>query len=226
MTLIASYIVGSFGRGEQDHLSDLDVLAVVKNGSGKVPDHVIYDLLPRHLAPLKPSISWYGEARIRGMFKNGDLFAWHVFQDSIPIYDPQNFIAAIGQPSEYTERIADISSFRKVLEGIPAQIQRHEGNTVYEAGLIYVCLRNICMAASSALNLKPDFSRYSAFKLANIEPCPISRAEFDMLMLCRMAAQRGAEPPASIKPSLVLGIHSRLTPWLDSLGQTVERSER
>lgn len=221
MTLIASYIIGSFGRGEQDELSDLDVLAIVKNGSGKFPDETIRKFLPKGLPPLKPSISWYGEARMRRMFQNGELFAWHIFQDNVPIYDPEGFIASLGEPSRYTEAVADIASFRRVLNEIPDQIKRHRSNAVYEAGLVYVCLRNICMAASSALNSQPDFSRYSAFKLETVDPCPISRREFDAFMLCRMAAQRGAEPPKNIEPEFVIDVYSRLSPWLETLEQAV-----
>ena len=44
--LIAVYVFGSVGRGQQDSLSDLDLLAIVKNGSGKVPESSVVSRVP------------------------------------------------------------------------------------------------------------------------------------------------------------------------------------
>jgi len=221
--LIALYAFGSVGRGQQDELSDLDLLAVVKNGSGKVPESAIVSRIPDAFRQLNPSISWYGGDRLREMFRNGELFAWHLHRETFPLYDPESFLAKLGTPAAYQDAVADTRSFQKVLKDIPSQIAANEHNTVYEAGLIYVCLRNIAMAASWSLCEFPDFTRYSAFQLSGIRPCPISRDEFHLTMTCRMAGQRGTAPPAGVRRSFVSGVYRRLDPWVEALCATLER---
>ncbi len=220
--LVAAYIYGSVARQEQDVLSDLDVLAVVKTGGGKVDERSVGELVPAKLRDLKLSISWYGEDRLREMFENGELFAWHLADETIPIFDPSNFIARLGRPSPYHGAAADVASFQLVFSGIREQIAVSPHNAAYEAGLIYVCLRNAAMAASSQLGNEPDFSRYSAFNLAGVEPCPISRGQFETAMICRMASQRGVSPPPEATANFVLELSDLLDPWLIKLRAAVE----
>jgi hypothetical protein len=99
------------------------------------------------------------------MFKNGDLFAWHLALEAMPLFETFPILDMLGEPAPYTETVADIASFHAVLNGIPRQLGANEFNAVYETGLIYVCVRNIAMAASWLLCPHPDFSRYSPFHL-------------------------------------------------------------
>jgi hypothetical protein len=123
---------------------------------------------------------------------------------------------------KYRDAVEDTRSFQKVLRGIAAQLAANEHNAVYEAGLIYVCMRNIAMAASSVLCEHPDFTRYSPFNLPSMRPCPISRAEFNLTMDCRMASQRGVMPPSSARAAVVTDLYRRLEPWIEELCVTVE----
>jgi hypothetical protein len=217
VNLIGVYVFGSAGRGQQDHLSDLDLLAVVRTGGGKVPEESVVSYVPPNLKSLKVSISWYGDSRLREMFRNGELFAWHLAAETIALFDPCSFLTRLGKPAEYRDCVVDVASFQQVLAGIPEQVTAHANNAIYEAGLVYVCLRNIAMAASWILCETPDFSRYSVFKLSGIESCPISVGEFDITMACRMAAQRGLEPPPSVDRAFVLDVFARLDPWIKDL---------
>ncbi|QND44642.1 nucleotidyltransferase domain-containing protein (plasmid) [Rhizobium lusitanum] len=224
--LIGAYIFGSVARGKQDHLSDLDILVVVRNGMGKVSDGEVLSRVPEKLRSLRPSISWYGANRIEQMFRNGELFAWHLFQENLPIFDPNNFLKNVGKPAGYRDALLDVASFRKVLQAIPQEVRANEGNAIYEAGLVYVCLRNIAMSSSWSLCSRPDFSRYSVFNLEGIAECPMSISEFEKTMLCRMAGQRGTEPPEGVDKDFVLRLHARLTPWLEALQATLEELEK
>lgn len=215
--LIALYVFGSVGRGQQDSLSDLDLLAVVKNAGGKVSESSILSHVPFAMRHLKPSISWYGGDRLAEMFRNGELFAWHLHRETFPLYDPASFLTKLGRPAPYRDAVPDTRSFQKILRGIPSQIAASEHNAIYEAGLTYVCLRNIGMAASWLLCEVPDFSRYSPFQLRGVGRCPISQDEFDLTMACRMAGQRGAVPPAGIGRPFVLNIYQRIEPWVEQL---------
>jgi predicted nucleotidyltransferase len=221
--LIGAYIFGSVGRGQYDDQSDLDILAVVRNGRGKVPESYIISHIPEKLKSLKLSISWYGGNRLQEMFRNGELFAWHLHRETIPLIDPNKFLASLGHPSQYRDCVADVASFRKILIGIPSQIVKNENNAIYEAGLIYVCLRNIAMAASWALCEFPNFSRHSPFKLAGIAPCPISPEEFELTMACRMASQRGLDPAQCVTRAFVLDAFERLDPWVSELIHVLQR---
>ncbi|MQU72471.1 nucleotidyltransferase domain-containing protein [Sinorhizobium meliloti] len=224
--LIGAYIFGSVARGKQDHLSDLDLLAVVRNGMGKVSDEAVLSTVPEEFRSFRSSISWYGAARIEQMFRNGELFAWHLFHETVPIFDPSSFIKHLGSPAPYRDAVLDVCSFRKVMMAIPEEVKANERNAIYEAGLIYACLRNIAMSSSWSLCRLPDFSRYSVFNLEGIDDCPISRSEFEKTMLCRMAGQRGGDPPDGVDKDFVLHLHARLTPWLEALQAKLEKVER
>lgn len=221
--LVAVFVFGSVGRAQHDNLSDLDVLAVVEDGKGKVSHLVVANYVPKNLKGLKLSISWYGKNRLKEMFENGELFAWHLYRETIPLFDPEHFLNSLGAPSSYSEAVTDVLSFQKILTEIPNQVLKHHSNSVYEAGLIYVCLRNISMAASSVLCEFPDFSRYSPFNLSGFLPCPISIREFKILMDCRMASQRGSNPPQCMNSDFVLDIFRRIEPWIANLVSKLQK---
>ena len=223
--LLDAYIFGSVGRGEQDGKSDLDILAVVKNHQGTVPEIEVTSLIPRNLDGLKPSIAWYGEARLREMFANGELFAWHLFLEARPMTGSGTFLRSLGRPNTYQDALADAASFSKVMAGIPTQIADSAFNAVYESGLMYVCLRNIAMAASSLLCNRPDFSRYSPFHLTSIAQCPISVEAYEKTMACRLAGQRGFPPPMDVEADFVIGLYTALAPWLNLVLRTLKEKQ-
>jgi len=208
--LLGVYIFGSVARGERDALSDLDLLAIVADGRGKVPEDVVLRYVPPQLREMEASISWYGGNRLAEMFRNGELFAWHLHQETKPIFEREQVIAALGKPAPYSGACEDVASFEKILRAIPHQLITSPKNAVYELGLVYVCLRNICMAASAVLCGRPDFSRYSPFALGGMLPIPLSRNEYETAMACRMAGQRGIMPPLDVTPAKVTDIYDRL----------------
>ena len=224
--LTAVYIFGSVGRGQYDDRSDLDLLAVVRDGFGKVAEGDVLAHVPAPLRKLKPGISWYGQNRLAEMYKNGELFAWHLHLETIPLFQQVHFLASLGKPNPYTQAKEDVASFHKVLQEIPEQLRLNRYNAVYETGLIYVCLRNIAMAASWVLCRAPDFSRYSPFNLGRVKNCPISVTEFEATMTCRMAAQRGLLPPTGIDSQFALSVYGRLNAWIEEIRQHLHRESK
>lgn len=220
--LLSVHIFGSVARGERDRLSDLDLLAVVADHEGKVPETDVLRLVPADLRDIEPSISWYGQRRLREMFANGELFAWHLHRETVTLFEEEPVLTTLGEPAPYSDAAADVASFEVILSGIAGQLRLSPENAIYELGLIYVCLRNICMAASAALGPTPDFSRYSPFTLQGFPAAPITRAEYELAMACRMAGQRGVKPPAQIQASFVADIHARLAPWVADLRLQLE----
>ncbi|MCG8435843.1 MAG: nucleotidyltransferase domain-containing protein, partial [Gammaproteobacteria bacterium] len=70
-------LFGSQARGDSDILSDCDILVVVADRTGKVDENVIHRLCEKELGKT-PTISWYGVNRLKKMFRDGHLFAWHL----------------------------------------------------------------------------------------------------------------------------------------------------
>lgn len=221
-SLLGAYIFGSVARYEHDARSDLDILAIVTDGEGKVPEADVLSYVPAHLSQLEPSISWYGRNRVAEMFANGELFAWHLYQEAIPIFESEPVLSRIGIPSIYRGALQDIISFERILKEIPNQLVQSPANSAYEFGLIYVCVRNICMSASSVLCDRPDFSRYSPFRLEGVSQMPMTVEEYDIAMGCRMSGQRGMAPPDNLDELNVSEIYSRVSPWIAEVRQCLE----
>lgn len=191
--LLAAYIFGSYVRGDYDASSDLDVLAI-----GSPPDNRSVVPLLGHLPTDKLAVSWYGPSRLRRMFADGDLFAWHLHLESMSLIENGFRLADLGRPSPYSQAIADIKSFRGILSDIPEQLDLCPANAAYELGVMYVCIRNIAMSASWYLHDGPDFSRHSPFNLEGVARS-IDRPSYELAIRCRMAGQRGAS--LSIAPT-------------------------
>jgi len=220
--LLGVYVFGSVARGDHDPRSDLDLLAVVADGKGKVEEGKVYAHVPSKLSDLKASVSWYGQRRLAAMFENGELFSWHLYQEAIPLFEAKPVMKELGAPARYSDAGTDVASFEKILSGIPEQLDQSPENAVYELGLLYVCLRNICMAASSRLHDRPDFSRYSPFRLVGLRAVPITQEEYDLAMSCRMASQRGIRPPFAVSSSLAADMYRRLAPWIADVRRQLE----
>lgn len=221
--LLAAYIFGSTARGDNDARSDLDVLAIVEDNRGKVAEADVLSYIPKKFDGSDVSISWYGLARISQMFENGELFAWHLYRETLPIFETSQVIRDLGEPGFYEDGKEDIDSFRLILSNIPNEVSSSPHNAVYELGLIYVCVRNIAMSASWTLRGYPDFSRYSPFNLPNDLASPLSRDEYDVAMRCRLAGQRGLFPP-TVSADDVLQVYRRVHIWVDSVLTSMEIS--
>jgi hypothetical protein len=212
--LLAIYVFGSVARAQGDAQSDLDVLAIVADGCGKVDEGDVLAHIPQQMRNFDPSISWYGLARIAEMFGNGDLFAWHLHHEALPIFDPESILLGLGKPAPYSTGFEDVAFFEALLCSIPHNLETMPANAVYELGLVYVCLRNIGMAASGKIAGKPNFSRYSPYELPGMAPPPMTRSEYDVAMACRMAGQRGIVPPATMGPLNIASLCTSLQSWI------------
>ncbi|RVC64482.1 nucleotidyltransferase domain-containing protein [Mesorhizobium sp.] len=217
-------LFGSSVRGDTDLNSDVDVLVVVRDGSGKTPEEGVLRFLGSALTG-RPSISWYGENKMTGMFKSGDLFAWHLFLES-SAFDPFPDVGHMfGRPADYRTACEDIFELREILLGVGDQARLSPHNAVFELGVLYVCARNIAMSATWHLTPKPYFGRYSPFKIPTI-PFSLSMREYDLLVACRMAGQRGISPPPEACQRHALGLHEKLVPWCDDVLREVSVSAK
>ena len=223
-SLVAVYLFGSFARDEGDDVSDVDLLAIVEDGQGTVPDHCVLDCVPAGLNGREPSISWYGKGRIRQMFEGGELFAWHLHQEAKFLQGRENLISMLGEPSAYASAADDVFSFKEIAAGVREELLNQPQNALYELGLVYVCLRNASMAASAVLCGQPDFSRRSPYHLGSeVSACPLLAEEYDIAMRARMAGQRGIEPP-QVTLAYANSVADRAFEWLGVLTQKVRQA--
>lgn len=186
-------VFGSHGRGNPDAYSDLDVLVLCKDDVGTQSEESVRALVSERYHQ-EPSISWYGEEKMKRFHASGDLFAWHLYRESFPLPGFISLAEIYGEPAPYMNCLDDIAGLHEIFETIPGQIRQRPQNLVYELGLAYVCMRNIAMSASSTLNERVDFGRLSPYGLPGLAPS-IQRDDYDTLCQCRHASTRGTHAP-------------------------------
>ncbi len=190
--ILSLRLFGSVARADSDVNSDLDVLAVLPSDRPLSSD---LKCTVERLFDQNASISWYSRRRIEEMFNEGHLFAWHLFNESLPLIP--DFIEGLGQPRNYEEAVADVESLIEILIPIPTQLDNCAGNAVYEAGLLFLCMRNIALSASWFSPTGLDFTRHSPFNTERTLGInfPITRKDYDVLIKCRLSGQRGFSSP-------------------------------
>jgi hypothetical protein len=174
------YIFGSVCRGEPDPGSDIDVLAICDQ--------------PKASQELPASWSVYSPRRLRQLFKRGTLFAWHLYLEAVPIWPrgKTGFLKRFGPPGTYRGAKREISDLGEILCTAVTELKRGSKSEVYEFGVIALACRDTAMAAAPMLTGRFDFSRYAPLRLP-AGRFPLTRREFDYLLVCRRATTRGAE---------------------------------
>src|SRR3546814_20282552 len=117
--VVSIRLFGSMARGDYDDLSDVDVLVVKEDRSGKVPEEAVR----AHLSPTichPPPISWYGRKRLSTMFADGRLFAWHLFHQSKSLWGEEIIAELFVRTQLYRAVKANIIYCHPFLEPIPA----------------------------------------------------------------------------------------------------------
>lgn len=92
------YAFGSLCRGEIDHQSDIDLLALV-DGTDKRFDPSAFSI--------------YTYKRIKMLWEDGNPFAWHLAVESRMLYSSNgaDFIKSLGEPSKYRNCKSDCLKF-------------------------------------------------------------------------------------------------------------------
>jgi hypothetical protein len=225
MTTIPSAILnislfGSAARNDDDEASDLDVLVIVANGTGETAPDAVFELVHQRFGKV-PSLSWYGLRKIKALFASGDLFSWHLHLEAKTLAG--NCMSdLVGTPCDYRTALSDINDLRIIAGRVEQTIEACRVNAVFEMGILYVCARNIAMAASSRLTSRPSFGRYSPFDLPL--KFPVDRETYQIMLQCRMASQRGTAPPL-VSANQVLEVQRRLLIWSEVVACEVERIE-
>lgn len=206
-------LFGSFARGDADPASDVDVIVVVDSPAARDALEIT-SVLGSRLAR-SPQIALYGTRRIAQMYRQGHLFAWHLFLEARPFpgLASEGFLRTLGEPAPYLDAAADVRGLLELLVSIPANLTKCPRNVCYEAGLLYMCARCIAMSASWYADSGLDFSRDSPYRLQGV-PCsfPLPRPHYASLVHARLAGTRGHVPP-SIAVRQLLEIQKEVEKW-------------
>lgn len=217
-------IFGSAARGDSDELSDIDVLVVQREKTTEATRSEVEAEL-HNLGPIV-SVCWYSESTLARMFQEGHLFAWHLFKESFNPHEPKDYIDSLKVPRRYTTAAADIRGFQEIISGVRSSLQASAGNACYEAGLIFVCCRNVAMIASSCLKDGPYFGRRSPFDFyeATGIKFPLSNDEHTRNMKARSYGHRGIRLEASATDVLRMAL--QMDEWTRIILSFVEQKER
>jgi predicted nucleotidyltransferase len=194
-SIVSLRVFGSFCRGDNDRLSDIDVLVVHAN---KPEDSLRGYLRATLKAAFRNNVDLaeYSAGRLKDMFAAGHLFTWHLQSESASLLaPPDKFFESLGSPAPYRNAIRDAYQFLDLLETISIQLSRSGSSPIYEAGLLYLASRNVGICASSRVCRLPNFSRYAAKAVCEQigVPFPLSAADYNTLIDCRLGSIRGLE---------------------------------
>jgi predicted nucleotidyltransferase len=187
-------LFGSAARGTADDRSDYDVLVALDSNSHFDKQEVIARV--EATIGRQAGISIYGMKRLSSLWADGSPFAWHLHLEGRPLVGSEaRLLEKLGEPSPYRTAAADSEAMVQLLHTV-VQASADPGSTCYEAGIAYVCSRNIAMFASIGLLGTFDFSRAAPFALSATVPFPLTTSEYDTLISARHATTRGKTPPA------------------------------
>src|SRR6185369_12954769 len=136
------YLFGSIVRGEICPTSDVDVLVV--------PFSTERSQYPSNWSIYSPDV-------IREYFRQGRLFAWHLYLEAKCIFSRNEtpFLNALGTPEPYSTMAQDIDDLEKLLMEAIHQLDSGTKSVVYELGIAYTAIRDIAMSASWSLSGAP-----------------------------------------------------------------------
>ena len=221
--LLSVILFGSAARGDNDEFSDVDILAIVKSKKGRVNNNHLFSRIPAALKSPPPAISWYGSSIYSEMNDSGNLFCWHVYLDGKVLYDPTGFYENLKPPRPYLNAKSDIASFINIAHSVGTELDKGSDSFIYELGVLYVCARNIAMAASYNICKRFDFSRSSPFNLSpSILDYGVNEDMYFRSMLCRAASQRGQEIPFSVEKPLITRYYEQAARWMEAVERANE----
>lgn len=218
---------GSAVRDDFDEKSDMDILCVLEKNA-TVTELDLRSFLnsesANFLGHKRLDLSIYSHQRLVEMWKEGHLFAWHISLESMPFKGFECFKKTMGLPNEYVNSSGDISRLIEILSDVQSALANRIVSKIYEAGLIYVAVRNIGISASWYSDAGLNFSRMAPYSLVidgeSID-FPILEDKYNMLIAARHAAVRGGRPPC-LDATELRGICEKLVDWSGRVLEKVE----
>lgn len=205
--VIALY--GSTARGENDHLSDKDVL-IICDEKIEAPFEI----------DSKLSISRYSWAEFEQMAAYGSLFLRHVKSEGFPIkYNKkglESFQSTLSKMSQYQLVNRDLLAFRNSILDVEEAIEMGDSSFEFEVASLATVVRHASILGCYLIK-SPTFGRYAAvevFSDARGLPREIIQ-DFPVMYGYRLAVARDLPMPAA--PDRV-----QLLKWIDLAKLLVE----
>jgi hypothetical protein len=221
MVAAGCFLFGSSARGDADSASDTDVLIVYEREPCPSDRQRVTELVS---AALRRDCAFaeYTSQRLSAMFRDGHLFAWHLYHEALPleIRGMSDGKFPFPKPALYRSPRSDAQNFAELLRSCVRAVESGTASLVYEAGLAYVAIRNIGMSLSALALTRPEFDRHVPFKVAKTlrTPPPCDLNVYDLMVAARHSSQRGLDQPSLDGGAL---LHA-LTAACDWAEQTLE----
>lgn len=218
-------LFGSAVRGENDRFSDLDILVMTtERYDQEQREEKTVELVKRikELSGIgglveEVSISWYSEERLAQMHAEGHLFAWHIFLESVKLLaNEEDCIDRLGRPAGYRNSVDDIEKFRRIMVCGQASLADTPRNASYEAGMLYLCCRNIAMCASWHSSGGLKFGRYSPYEVADLPELTLKKEVYFRFAQARIGAARFGDLPEAMPHEVEDGYRTALE-WCDNI---------
>lgn len=197
------YLFGSLCRGEIDEFSDVDLLAITGANEN----------INTQLDTQKFSI--YKEKRMMELWKEGNPFAWHLFQESKLIHSDNNedILRNWGKPSSYTNLESDLKKFSTLFYDSIKSINNSEHSDTFDLSMLFLSIRNFASCYSLGALNEFNFSRKSALKLKT-NKLKISDESFSILERARILSTRGSgKLITDIEKNIVLKEIDAISDW-------------
>ncbi|TPH26342.1 nucleotidyltransferase domain-containing protein [Haemophilus haemolyticus] len=195
-----AYVFGSLCRGELDNKSDIDILIISDEKFGS--EYSKYSV--------------YSYEKIRGLWLDGNPFAWHLYLESKLVFSSEgnDFLRELGEPSKYSNMRNDFYKFKDIYTNSLKSLELNF-NSVFNLSCIFLAIRNISTCYSLYLG-EAVFSRRSMIKITPAIDIPIEVIE--TLEKCRILSTRGIGDDLN-KPELenVISHIDSIDKWFDKI---------
>lgn len=144
----AVYLYGSTARGEQDELSDLDLLIV----SELNPIHLLYRIKEDLGITVENEVEIISNKQLAEMFEAGSDLAWTIYQEAKLLFCQPGH-SQITQPGEHIISQDFLASQYQKLESSEVSLARHSKAIGFECIQIYSAIRRVYISLRLQLKL-------------------------------------------------------------------------
>ncbi|EAR12956.1 hypothetical protein PI23P_10020 [Polaribacter irgensii 23-P] len=175
------YLFGSLCRGEIDKYSDVDLLAIIGVNENS---NTQFDT---------QKFSVYRKKRMFELWKEGNPFAWHLFEEAKLIYSDnnENILANFGKPNPYTNMKLDLEKFSNLFYNSIESLKDSKHSDIFDLSMLFLSIRNFASCYSLGYLNDFNFSRKSALNL-KFDKLNISKNSFAILERARILSTRGS----------------------------------
>ncbi len=139
-------VFGSFSRGEEDQLSDIDILILIDLEN----DEDVYKLKLKISKEMGVPMEWlslYRVSTFEKMAEKGSYFLWHLLLEGKVLYSKNDKIHFILKNlNEYEGVQSDLEEYQIICSDISEAIEKSNNTINYELSLIASIIRNTCIA--------------------------------------------------------------------------------